>query len=279
LPTPKPQSSLSRIVGALTLGWSERPSSRLMLRRAAARVARRGLRLRSRRLAVERLGTAIVFAPHPDDETFGLGGTLALLGRIGISPHIAFLTDGGASHPAHPVLSHDDVCSIRRNEAFVATSALGMPTDRLLFLGARDGTLGQLDAEQRRVIVERIEELLVGLRPATVFLPCRRDGSAEHDGAFSLVAEAIVSTLLPSRILEYPVWSIWNPTLLAKVGLSCRRVWRVDISSVLGIKERALAEYRSQTEPIPPDSSSALPPGFIPMFLDDAEYLFEHRTT
>jgi LmbE family N-acetylglucosaminyl deacetylase len=198
------------------------------------------------------------------------------MGRVGVAPYIAFLTDGGASHPSHPILSRDDIALRRREEANVAAAALGTPTNRLLFIGARDGTLGHLDTGRRRSIVQKIEEVLVRLRPSTVFVPCRRDGSSEHNAAFLLVAESLAGAPQQPRILEYPVWSIWNPTLLIRAALSCRRVWRVNISSVLCTKEQAIGAYRSQTQPIPPDSTSALPPGFPAMFLHGVEYLFEH---
>jgi len=39
-------------------------------------------------------GPYLVFAPHPDDETFGMGGTIALAGQAGIAVHVVVLTDG-----------------------------------------------------------------------------------------------------------------------------------------------------------------------------------------
>ncbi|MBW1671465.1 MAG: PIG-L family deacetylase, partial [Deltaproteobacteria bacterium] len=39
-------------------------------------------------------GPYLVFAPHPDDETFGMGGTIALAAHAGIAVHVVVLTDG-----------------------------------------------------------------------------------------------------------------------------------------------------------------------------------------
>jgi LmbE family N-acetylglucosaminyl deacetylase len=40
-------------------------------------------------------GPYLVFAPHPDDETFGMGGTIALATHAGgIAVHVVVLTDG-----------------------------------------------------------------------------------------------------------------------------------------------------------------------------------------
>lgn len=59
------------------------------------------------------------------------------------------------------------------------------------------------------------------------------------------------------RIIEYPIWD-WDAEQRGNVG--CERVsgWRLDISSVLEIKLRAIAAYRSQTT----DSIDDDPEGF-----------------
>ena len=49
--------------------------------------------------------TAVVIAPHPDDEVLGVGGLLTLLARTGTAVHIVAVTDGEASHPESPTLT------------------------------------------------------------------------------------------------------------------------------------------------------------------------------
>ncbi len=39
-------------------------------------------------------GPWLVFAPHPDDETFGMGGSLLLAKQQNIATHVVFVTDG-----------------------------------------------------------------------------------------------------------------------------------------------------------------------------------------
>jgi hypothetical protein len=57
--------------------------------------------------------------------------------------------------------------------------------------------------------------------------------------------------------------------------LASPTIWRIDVAEVLDPKARALASYASQTLPIPPDFSAALPEGFTSMFLGREEFLFE----
>ena len=44
-------------------------------------------------------GSILVLAPHPDDETLGPGGSLALHAARGDRVRVVFCTDGGAGDP------------------------------------------------------------------------------------------------------------------------------------------------------------------------------------
>jgi LmbE family N-acetylglucosaminyl deacetylase len=233
------------------------------------------LRLRSRGFQARRVGSALVVAPHPDDETFGCGGAVALLARAGAALDVAFVTDGAASHPGHPRVAPGALAARRRAEARQATQILGVDPQRVWFLDESDGTLAGLGADEARRAAARIAGLLARIGPDAVLLPCRLDGSSEHDAAFALVARALRDSDLNPRILEFPVWSWWNPRRLVRPLLTARRVWRLDLREVLELKARAQSCYVSQTEPIPPDAAAALPAGFAAMFLRREEFLFE----
>jgi LmbE family N-acetylglucosaminyl deacetylase len=269
------RGALSAAARVLTLGWSDTPRGRLCLRRAVGGLVRAALRIRSRPLPRNAVASALVVAPHPDDEAFGCGGTVALLVRDRAAVHVVFVTDGGASHPAHPSATPSDIAALRRAEARLATGALGIGWERVSFLDERDGTLGNLDPERARDVVGRIAGMLTRLAPEAVLLPCRRDGSSEHAASFGLVSQALRQARIRPRILEFPVWSWWNPMLLLGPMLTCRRVWRLDLRDVREVKARAIASYASQTDPIPPETAPSLPPGFASMFLCGEEFLFE----
>lgn len=221
------------------------------------------------------LRAILVVAPHPDDETLGCGGTLALFARADPPPRIAFVTDGSASHPAHPVFTPVQIAAKRRLEAQAATTALGAEWSRVAFLGAPDGKLANLDAGDASRIVARIAQLLLETRPEVILLPCRHDGSSDHDAAFGLVEGALKETGQRPRMLEFPIWAWRNPLLLLKPLLSSHAVWRVDLGGAREAKLAALAAYVSQTLPIPPDRESVLPPEFASEFTTAEEYFFE----
>ncbi len=272
--SPRP-STISRIAGAVTLGYSDSPAGRILLRRAASRTVRLGLRLRCRRLSWEGLATVLVMAPHPDDEALGCGGTLALLARGGVRVHIAYLTDGEASHPSHPVYSKGEIGALRREEALHAAGMLGIDRANLSFLGLEDGRLAGLDSGETRQAVSAISSVIASVAPDAVLLPCRRDGSSEHDAAFGLVAQSLGTAGKRPRLLEFPVWSWWNPLLLLRPLLNSRHVWRTSIQASGDQKARAIGSYASQVIPLAPETSAMLPPGFVAMFAGGEEYLFE----
>jgi LmbE family N-acetylglucosaminyl deacetylase len=224
---------------------------------------------------MEDVTPVLVVAPHPDDEAYGCGGALAKLVRRGASVHIAIVTDGSASHPGHPAVAPAEIAARRSDEARAAAAALGIDQGKLTFLGERDGTLACLESDEADRASAKIAELVSQVRPAAILLPCRQDGSSEHNAAFLLVKRGLERAAARPRILEFPVWSWWNPLRLLYPLFARRRVWRVGLEDVLSVKSRAVSVYVSQSLPIPPDTSAVLPPGFDPMFLTPEEFLFE----
>jgi LmbE family N-acetylglucosaminyl deacetylase len=275
-PSPEPRPGLlAQAVRMATLGWSGTPRGRRALRRGLRGLLRAPLRLRARTLAPHAVTSALVIAPHPDDEAFGCGGTVALLARAGAALHVAFVTDGSASHPNHPDIDPFSVATLRRKEARLAAEILGVDSDCLWFLDESDGTLSALETRQIRRSAAKLAGLLARTTPEAVLLPCRLDGSSEHEASFTLVSQAMRESGISPRLLEFPVWSWWNPLRLVPPLLTCRRVWRLDVSEVLTIKERAIAAYASQTAPLAPETTAALPDGFASFFLGQEEFLFE----
>jgi LmbE family N-acetylglucosaminyl deacetylase len=233
------------------------------------------LRLRSRPFHPAPGAPALVFAPHQDDEALGCGGLMILQHLAGQPVHVAYLTDGSASHPGHPRIAAAELVRLRREEAAAAAALLGVPAGRLHFLGARDGTLDRLEPAAQAALAAAIAGVLAAVRPAEVFLPCRRDGSSEHEAAFPLIVAALRGAALRPRILEYPVWARWSPQRLVRPLLRARRVWRAAFRNHAALKQRALALYASQFQPLPPWEQPVCPPEFAACFASDEEFFFE----
>ncbi len=217
----------------------------------------------------------LVVAPHPDDGVLGCGGLIARRRADGCAVHMIVVTDGSASHPGHPTVSPSQLAALRREEEREAMRRLGVDQAALEFLDAPDGRLDRLGPTESETIEGRICSTLLRVRPDEILLPCRCDGSSEHDAFFALVARAAARTTLNPRILEYPIWSWWNPCRTLQPLFTARRVWRADVGQFHSIKRHALCAYVSQVDPTPPWTQPVLLPDFVSFFTAPSEYYFE----
>ena len=112
---------------------------------------------------------------HPDDESFGIGGTLARYAAEGVDVHVAIATDGAAgSVVADYEEQRERLAEVRRQELEAAIAVLGV---RLHMLGYRDS--GYIDDPanlhpeafinaDREEVAGRIVGLIRTLRPQVV---------------------------------------------------------------------------------------------------------------
>ncbi|WP_200250048.1 PIG-L family deacetylase [Thiococcus pfennigii] len=206
--------------------------------------------------------SAIVFAPHPDDEVLGCGGVIALKAQAGTPIKVVVMTDGRASHRGF--IDEDELVRMRRAEAKEAGVRLGLAASDYLFLDFEDHRL-QL---HRGAACDRVVDILGRHSPLEVYVPHRRDALADHVATNEIVRDAVERAKRPLMLFEYPVW-LWNswPWVRAdavrpgarglfqvpktvrdvtEVALGCRT--RVRVGSVLARKRAALCAYRSQVE-------------------------------
>jgi len=190
--------------------------------------------------------TVVVFAPHPDDDAIGCGGTLSLLAAQGARCVVVYLTDGSGSHPASTRFNAAELARIRAGEARRALTTLGIEVEPI-FLNATDGRLANLMKSERMRIVERLAEILRAEKPALAFAPWRRDVHPDHVASAGLIEDAAARARF-KQLLFYPVWQPLQGTdedapRKGEVTTVC-----VEISPWhLARKRRAIAEHRSQT--------------------------------
>ena len=217
----------------------------------------------------------LIFAPHQDDGVLGCGGLIASRCEAGENVHIAYITDGSASHPGHPRVSPAQMAALRMEEARLATSVAGVPPGNLHFLNAPDSRLPHLDPATRAQLVDRLRELIVRLNPAEVFITSAHDGSSEHTAANALVADAIRELPQPPRLLNYVVWARWNPRCLWRPYQLSRHVYRLEFERLSDRKQAALRLYRTQVEPLAPWTEPVLSTEFLSFFKKPEEFFFE----
>lgn len=206
-----------------------------------------------------RNASALVFAPHPDDEVLGCGGVIALKAQAGARVRVVVMTDGRASH--RTLIAEDELVRMRRGEAEEAARQLGPGAD-YVFLGFEDQRL----SHDGHAACDEVVDIIDHFKPDEIYLPHRREGISDHVETNRIVRRAVDRVSRPVVLLEYPVW-LWNGWPWTQGGAPCGRKLRgalrtvcdvadivfacrtrVDVRSVLHRKLAALAAYRSQTQ-------------------------------
>jgi LmbE family N-acetylglucosaminyl deacetylase len=153
-----------------------------------------------------------IFA-HPDDESYGVGGTLAKYHHEGVRLTLITLTDGGSgSKRLHPgILPDAPLGKCRLKELEMACEVLGI--DRLVTLGLLDGGLNKTDP---KLIVDKIVPIILEERPDIIitFHPNGLSGHKDHiattkatKAAFFKAAEAN-GFLPPHQVKKFYYYSI-----------------------------------------------------------------------
>jgi LmbE family N-acetylglucosaminyl deacetylase len=146
---------------------------------------------------------------HPDDESFGPGGTLALYARRGVEVHLACATRGevGAA-PEGLLAGHADVGALREHELRCAAQVLGLAGVRLL--GYRDsGMPGSPDNQHPRAlaaapleeVASKVAHLIRTVRPQVVitFDPMGGYRHPDHIAIHRATLEAFGASGDPAR--------------------------------------------------------------------------------
>ena len=185
-------------------------------------------------------GTALILAPHQDDEALGCGGLIAACCAAGRAPLLAFLTDGCGSHPHSRAFPAERLRALREAEALSAAAALGLTAERVSFLRAPDTALAR---DQHRV-AGALDALAAASGPVgTVLTTWGHDPHGDHETAAAI--GAALAARLGARLLFYPVWGWTLPhdTLLPDPPW---RGWRLPVGPQLARKQAAIAAHRSQ---------------------------------
>ncbi|MES1245855.1 MAG: PIG-L family deacetylase [Acidobacteriota bacterium] len=186
-----------------------------------------------------RAESALIVAPHFDDEVLGCGGLAAQLAAGGSAVRVLFLTDGGGG--VEEVEDRDAYRARRREEAGNAVRALGAAGCDVLDLpdGALDRHLDEA--------VQGLRRALLTQRPDLLLVPHPLEVTRDHQAAFAAVHRLLAplrdddhgdphEAFRGLRILLYEVNHPGHPDLL------------VDVTGEEGTLESAMAFYGSQEE-------------------------------
>ena len=145
----------------------------------------------------------VVLAAHPDDESLGAGGLLALLASAGADVEVLLCTAGEGSHPDSATTTPARLGAVRRKEFGAAMELLGL-AGRWQFLGLPDGGLNERLPEMCTLLREAIARRPGPPQQVALVAPYRADGHADHDALGT--AAASIAREAGHALLEYPIW-------------------------------------------------------------------------
>ncbi len=159
----------------------------------------------------------LVLAPHPDDESIGIGGTLAKYQAAGGRPTVIFVTSGRAGQEDIRIAEARQAC----RELSAEPVFLGYPAGRI-----------PIDAEA----VRKLADAFNAVRPQALFVPFFADDNDDHRRVNELLLEAARSRTLNAapEIWAYQVYSVVPGNVM------------VDITENKAAKVTAIAHYQSE---------------------------------
>lgn len=159
---------------------------------------------------------------HPDDETLGCGGALALHSSKGGETAVLCLTCNPPS---------------RKSEIINAVKKLGIQSMNVW---------DEFEILTSKETVRRIAEVIVSLKPKAVITHLPFDYHVDHRATYNLVKEAVEWA---AHTTIYPeAWCVKRMLLMEVNTLIPTPHVLVDITSVFEMKLMALLEHRSQNQ-------------------------------
>ena len=179
--------------------------------------------------ALPSAASVVLFAPHPDDEVFGAGGTLALFAQKSCSIQVVIVTDGALGGDD----SEGTLIATREAESTAAAAILGIPAP--VFWREPDRSLSC-----NETLIQRIVETVQASGADLVILPSLLEIHPDHQALALAGIEALRRLGGPVRALFYELNApLPMPNLL------------IDITPVMSVKRRAMDAFASQLKEQP----------------------------
>ncbi|MGO8734982.1 MAG: PIG-L deacetylase family protein [Terriglobia bacterium] len=198
--------------------------------------------------------TVLIFTPHPDDELFGAGGTIALLNQHHNKVYIVIYTnDDKGSYDTE--MSSQKLARIRKVEEEASETVLGTPKENIEWMGYDDGMLEYAPqpklVEEATAIIRRIRpEVLLTIDPGEWYA---RWHKTDHRMAALSTLDAVRAAefwlYFPNQRLERHLEPYAVPMTYFYYTTPQEANYWVNIDSVTQLKFEALSKQVSQFEP------------------------------
>lgn len=232
---------------------------------------------------ISSMPTALVFIPHPDDESYSFGGLLALLARADwrIEVHCATYGEHGERHDGG-LATPNALAETREQELEASCNVLGAEPPH--FWGLPDGELHLHSGEQQRIarlLQQRAPDLILALGPDGAY------GHPDHLALHRWVVEAWDQFGRPCPLL-FPAFPpglfipqyekcvasgiMGDPPAIGRADIgSAQAHYTVNIEPVRLIKRASVAAHRSQLPGGEPEAMFPAP--IIESLLEQERYI------
>lgn len=183
----------------------------------------------------------LVFAPHPDDEIIGVGGTIAKRAQAGHEVYVCIVTKGRA-----PMFDIDFIERGRR-ECREADAKLGVK--ETIFL---DFPAVMLETVPRFEFNAKIADVVQNIKPNEVYIPHRGDMQLDHQmvSDAAMVAVRPRGNYYPERVYAYETLSETGWNIPNAINDFIPTVYE-NITSTLNTKMNSMSIFESQLAPFP----------------------------
>jgi len=218
-------------------------------------------------------GNSLILAPHPDDETLGCGGFVIETCNRGRAPLIVAVTDGAGSHPGSTTYPPDRLRALRAAELRSAAAILGVPEQRVRFLGLSD-TRAPRDGPEFERAVEAVVTMIRDQSVANLLATWMHDPHGDHQATACIASRA--AQIAGVRLLFYPIWG-WLLPPDQPLPITLVRGARLEVGRVREQKRRALTAHASQYAGLITDASQGfqLPHDLLAIADQDYEVFLE----
>lgn len=135
---------------------------------------------------------------HPDDETFGCGGTIVHYHKLGATQILYCATHGEAGKTGNPpICTPDELGLVRANELQQAAQCLGI--DQVILRDFGDSKLAQQPLD---LIIQDLIAVMEDIRPDLIitFPPSGISGHPDHKIIQKATLEAVGKTSFPTKL-------------------------------------------------------------------------------
>lgn len=213
----------------------------------------------------------VFIAPHPDDEIFGLGGTLIRLIDGGSQVYIIYLTDGEGSG------IWKDLEEIKKQRILLSEKVielLGVENSNIYRLHLTDGNVPHLGQVGFDNVVTDLKMVIDQIKPDAVFATHSLDyWPFDHVACAQIAREAVKKSGHKTQLWYYWVWAWYNIRPWHLMKIKFRKLYKIDIIKQMPQKKILMNIYKKAITPDGKPWSGVLPKALVNSFNSPVEII------